>query len=90
MRKIMRPALVIGTGLILALISAALSHTMQPVESGNLSAAAFFLQATTTPQPEGVSEIGSTDGIVVMGGVIVLIVIIPIILRRKHWMQSMQ
>jgi hypothetical protein len=90
MRKIMRPALFIGTGLILALLSAALSRPVQPLESENLSAAVFFLQATTTPEPEGVSEIGSTDGIVVMGGVIVLIVIVPIILRRKHWIESTQ
>jgi len=35
---------------------------------------------------EGVSEIGSTDGIIILGGVIVLIVIVPIVLYRKAWM----
>lgn len=47
--------------------------------------ASFFFQATTTPEPEDKSEVGSTDGIIVMGGVISLIIIIPILARRKRW-----
>jgi len=88
MKKFIRPALVIGISLILALFSAALTHTIQPTGHGNLSAAAFFLQPTTTPEPVDVSEVGSTDGIVIMGFLIALIVIVPILLRRKAWIQS--
>ena len=87
MKKLFRMISMIGIGLVLALFSAALIYPTQPALQGNLSSAAFFLQPTTTPQPEDVSEIGSTDGIVIMGGVIVMIVIVPILLRRKHWMQ---
>jgi hypothetical protein len=54
---------------------------------GNLGAAAFFLQPTTTPPPQDLSEIGSTDGIIVMGLVIALIIIIPILVQRKSWME---
>lgn len=54
---------------------------------GNPVAAAFFLQTTPTPQPKDLSKIGSTDGIVAMGFLIAFIIIIPILLRRKSWMQ---
>ena len=84
MNKLMRPIITIGLGLVLALSSAALSpSTMQ----GNPGAAAFFLQTTPTPQPQDLSKIGSTDGIAAMGILIALIIVIPILLRRKSWMQ---
>jgi len=86
MKKLVRPALVLGICLSLAFLSVALTYPFQPAMQGSLSETAFFLQPTTTPQPEDVSEIGSTDGIVAMMGIIVLIVIVPILLRRKHWM----
>jgi len=54
---------------------------------GYPGATAFFLQATPTPQPKDLSKIGSTDGIAAMGILIALIIIIPILLRRKSWMQ---
>ena len=86
MNKFIRPALVIGVSLALALFSAALTHTIQSSGQGNLYAAAFFLQQTTpTPIPVDVSEVGSTDGIVIAGFVIVAIVIVPILIRRKAW-----
>lgn len=51
-----------------------------------LGAAAFYAQVvTSTPQVEDASEIGSTDGIVLMGIIIVLLVIVPILLQRKSW-----
>jgi membrane protein YdbS with pleckstrin-like domain len=53
----------------------------------NFGGAAFFLPSTSTPQPKDMSEIGSTDGIVIMGILIALIVIIPILWRRKTWME---
>jgi hypothetical protein len=81
-----RPLLTIGLSLILALLSAALTYSVPPSTPGAENTAAFLLQAT--PPPEDLSEIGSTDGIIVMGFVIVLIVIIPILLQRKSWMET--
>lgn len=88
MKKFMRPLITLGLGLVLALVSAALTYSAPPIATGNLAAAALFVQPTKTPQPEGLSEIGSTDGIVIMGFVIALIIILPILLRRKSWMET--
>lgn len=90
MRKVVRPALVLGICLSLALLSTGLTYSSRPVMQAEPSATAPIPSVTTTPQPEGVSEIGSTDGIVAMGGIIVLIVITPILLRRKQWMRPAQ
>ena len=51
----------------------------------NTSAAAIALQVTPTPTPlpQDVSVIGSTDGIMLMGAVIAVIVIIPVIFRLR-------
>ncbi len=88
MRKLTRPVLTVGIGFLLALLSAALTYSAPPAMQGNLSAAALFLQQPTkTPQPKGLSVIGSTDGIVVLGFVIALVIIIPILLHRKSWME---
>lgn len=86
MKRLIRPAIILGVSLTLALLSAALTQAVQPGGYGNLSAAAFFLQTTPTPEQVDISEVGSTDGIVVMGFVIVAIVVLPILLRRKAWM----
>jgi hypothetical protein len=40
-------------------------------------------QASPTPQVEDGSEIGSTDGILIMGVVIVLIVTLPLIFQKR-------
>lgn len=87
MRRFLRPIITLGFGLILALFSAALTYSVPPAMQGNPAAAAFFVQPTKTPQPEDLSVIGSTDGIIVLGFVIALIIIIPILLRRKCWME---
>lgn len=87
MRRLLRPIITVGLGLVLALFSAALSFSASPSTPANLGSAESFLQATITPQPEDISEVGSTDGIMVMGIVIALIIIIPILLRRKSWME---
>jgi hypothetical protein len=91
MNKLMRPIVTIGLGLVLALFSAALNYSSSapPAIEGNVSATAVFLQSTptATPQPQDLSEIGSTDGIIAMGVIISLIIIIPILLRRKSWME---
>ena len=83
----MRPILTTGLGLALALFSAAITYSAPPVIQGNMGAAGLFLQPTTTPQPQDHSEIGSTDGIIAMGLIIALIIIIPILLQRKSWIE---
>ena len=86
--SLVRPIITIGLGVILALFSAALPYSSPPAMEGNFGAAAFFLQTTSTPPPKDLSEIGSTDGIVFMGILIALIVIIPILIQRKSWMED--
>lgn len=88
MKKYMRPIITVGLSLVLALFSAALTYSAPPAMSGNFTAAGMFLQPTATPTPQDLSEIGSTDGIVAMGFLIALIIIIPILLRRKAWLEN--
>ena len=83
----MRPIITIGLGLVLAFLSAAVSSPRSPIVHGKPGATVFSLQTTPTPHPKDSSKIGSTDGIVAMGVVIALIIIVPILLRRKSWMQ---
>ncbi|MFT3893078.1 MAG: hypothetical protein QM730_15725 [Anaerolineales bacterium] len=87
MKRLIRPAIIVLVSLALALMSAAATRVILPSAGDNLSAAAFFFQTTPTPEQVDRSEVGSTDGIVVMGFVIAVIVILPILLRRKAWSQ---
>jgi hypothetical protein len=87
MRKIVRSTIAIMLSLILAALSAALTFSA-PLPMQTSFSYAPFLQITPTPQPQDASEIGSTNEIAIMGGVIALIIITPILLRRKSWMQS--
>jgi hypothetical protein len=87
MRRIPRPILTLLFSLFLALLSAGLTYSSPPALQGNPVAGVIFLQPTKTPQPKDLSVIGSTDGIVIMGFVIALIIIVPILLRRKSWME---
>ena len=50
------------------------------------------MQITPTPdiQQEDNSEVGSTDEIVIMGGVIAVIVLLPLLIQRKAWMKEDQ
>ena len=88
MKKLLRPLITIGLSLVLALFSAALTYSAPTELQGHIAAAASFLQPTATPKPQGLSQIGSTDGIVVMGFIIALIIIVPILIRRKSWMEN--
>jgi hypothetical protein len=89
MRRTIRPIITVTLGCILALLSAALTYSTYPAMQGTfVSNAAFFLSSTSTPPAQELTEIGSTDGIVIMGFLIVLIIIIPILVRRKSWMQN--
>ena len=69
---------------IVLVIALAISTFNQPVVSAqNLGAASLSLQTTPTPAAGDASKIGSTDGIFIMGAVIVLIVIMPVLFHKK-------
>ena len=88
MKKLIRPALLVFISLSLVFISVAFksSRSGQSYKLSEYSKAALLFQTTATSQPqEDRSEIGSTDGILVMSFLIVAIIIIPIILKRKSW-----
>lgn len=86
MRKLMRSTIAIALSLFLAAISAALTYSAPLPLPGDFSSTVFF-QTTPTPQPQDRSEIGSTNEIVIMGGLIIVIILTPILLRRKSWMR---
>lgn len=68
--------------LVIALVVAVFD---QPVSaSQNTDTASIAIQTTPTLLAEGVSVIGSTDGILLMGFIIVLIVIVPLLVYRKR------
>jgi hypothetical protein len=54
----------------------------------SLGSAAIFQQATPTHPVEDKSVPGTTDGIVIMGFLIVVIVIAPILIKRKTWLKK--
>ncbi len=85
MNKLVRPALMMGLSLFLALMSSALTCSAQVTPLRNLSGATLLFQTTPTPQVQDKSEVGSTDQIVIMGGVIVIIIFAPIFISRKAW-----
>ncbi|HJQ14242.1 MAG TPA: hypothetical protein VJ830_05780 [Anaerolineales bacterium] len=87
--SLVRPLITLVIGLLLALLSAALTYSAPPAMDETTGDPAFLvLQPKSTPQSNDLSEIGSTDGIVVMGFVIALIVIVPILLRRRSWLET--
>jgi len=89
MRKLIRPFIVLGITFLIALSCTGLTYPARSSNPAHTTGAASFFQTTSTPQPEeDKSEVGSTDGIVIMGGIIALIVIIPILARRKAWMKN--
>jgi hypothetical protein len=79
--RILRPASLLVMGLLLAALGALFASPADP----QLGAAALRLDLTATPAAQPASEAGSTDWIVLMGVIIVLIVILPIIFRRRTW-----
>jgi hypothetical protein len=69
--------------LVFALVAVA-NFDYPTVSQKNLSAASLSMQISTPDQPaDNVSEVGSTDGIVIMGFVLVIIVIVPVLFRKK-------
>ena len=85
-QRILRYAIILGISGFLVIASAAPGYSF--AEEHGSGYPALYIQATDTPQTQGLSEIGSTDGIVVLGFLIVLIIIVPILLNRKSWTQA--
>lgn len=54
-----------------------------PAVSASDANLAVLQQTTPTPQVVDTSEIGSTDGILIMGVVIVLIITLPLIFQKR-------
>jgi hypothetical protein len=70
--------------LFIALVAALVLLNFNPsLASAQNMAASASLQATPNPAGEGISEIGSTDGIMLMGVLITMIAIIPVLLRKQ-------
>jgi hypothetical protein len=89
MNRTTRHLITTGLGFVLALVIAALTYSTPPAMQGTFGGTSvFFTQSMLIPPPQDLTEIGSTDGIVFMGFLIVLIIIVPILLRRKSWMEN--
>ncbi len=84
-KQILRPIIVIGIGLTLVLFSVGMTRSAPLLNQGTATSTALPFQVTITPEPEDLSEIGSTDGVVIMGFVTALIIIVPILAQRKAW-----
>jgi hypothetical protein len=67
--------------LVLILVIANFNHPVAAAQ--NLGAASISLQSTPTPPVDSTSVIGSTDGIMLMGAIISIIVIAPMLFRIK-------
>ncbi|MBL8061922.1 MAG: hypothetical protein JNK32_02810 [Anaerolineales bacterium] len=72
--------------MVILLMLLAMSNFNLTAGAAQHATAAFLAHQTTstTPVLDDDSEIGSTDGILVMGVVITLIVILPILLHKKN------
>jgi hypothetical protein len=69
--------------LVFALVAAA-NFEHPTVSAKNLSAASLSMKvATPTPSVGDRSEVGSTDGIVIMGFLLVIVVTVPVLFHIK-------
>ncbi len=84
--RLLRAAAWIILGGMLILVVAA-PHRFTSA-NGELIEPGYTVQLTATSQPQDISEIGSTDGIVALGLLIGLIVITPILVQRKTWSKN--
>jgi hypothetical protein len=91
MKRYVPPSIILIVSLFLVLFSIAFSRSISAQSAtltGNTGTALFF-QTTATPESQADrSEIGSTDGITLMSFAIVAIIIIPILLQKKHWSEN--
>jgi len=71
-------------GIVISLSSLALTRPLPLVQEITITPTPMTT-TTTIATPEVRPDVGSTDGIMLMAVVIVLIVIVPILLRRNAW-----
>ncbi|MFZ5911066.1 MAG: hypothetical protein ACOYYU_13725 [Chloroflexota bacterium] len=71
-------------GVALALTSLALNRPF-PQALGDAAVTPTALTATAQAGSQARADAGSTDGIVLMAVIIVILVILPILLRHKEW-----
>jgi hypothetical protein len=76
----LRTAIIFGIGSTLSIIGASIDSLGSRAD---LAAAALYQTPTPTPQP--VSQVGSTDGIMLMSLVIAIIILLPIVLHKSTW-----
>jgi hypothetical protein len=69
--------------ILLVLVFVTINFMVHFEPSQNLGGVSILKQTTPTPIPSDHTEIGSTDGILVMGAIIVLIAMVPVILIRS-------
>jgi membrane protein YdbS with pleckstrin-like domain len=69
-------------GVVVIMTAIALTIPTFPYQN-SATAGAMLGTVSSTPQPD--SEVGSTDGIVMLAAIITLIITVPIILRWKDW-----
>ncbi len=82
---ILRSVIILAIGLLMALISAAFGSI---APRADLEAAAVYQAASPTPTAQvTTSTVGSTDGIVWLGVIIMVIILLPILLRRETWIK---
>jgi preprotein translocase subunit SecG len=91
MKIFIRPFAFLIIILLLALIGSAFARSIsiQSNKTSSHKGIMMFFQIATTPQPKADrSEIGSTDNITMLSFVIVATIVIPILMQRKHWLQT--
>jgi hypothetical protein len=85
MKRLTPSFITIVLSLVLASFTAALTYSSPSEARANVTAEDIFVQGTPVSQSADNSVSGSTDRIVVMGGVISAIIVIPILTSRKSW-----
>ena len=81
--KNIRIAFWVMLGFVTAFASLALNRPLPAAQE--VTATPTIQTDTIVAAAEAIEDVGSTDGIMLMAVVIVLIVIIPILLRRSAW-----
>ncbi len=85
MKRLTPSLITIVLSLGLAIFTAALTYSIPSEARANVAQSDIAPQATPKAQASDKSVIGSTDQIVIMGGVIAAIIVVPILASRKSW-----
>lgn len=81
--KVIRVSFWVVLGIAILLSNLALNRAQPPAQDAKAISA--IQTGTASEETEAQSEAGSTDGIMFVALVIVLIVVIPILLKRQEW-----